>query len=111
MMEELTAAEEAKKIIDGLSVSSSDNPTVLATLRKAYDLARRATTPTSSSAGALNEVRHEVGLALSDLTSSLQARTLTQEKIDAAKAAVNVWIKFLKGRSEARSDADTEGKD
>jgi hypothetical protein len=33
MMEELTAAEEAKKIIDGLSVSSPDNPTVLATLR------------------------------------------------------------------------------
>ena len=98
-MQELAAAEEAKKVIDTLSVSSADTPTMLETLRKAYDQARRGTTPILSSAGALNAARDEVVLVLNGLIGSLQARSVTSEKIDRAKAAVDAWIKFLKGRS------------
>ena len=53
-MQELAAAEGAKKVINALLVSSADTPTMLETLRKAYDQARRGTTPILSSAGALN---------------------------------------------------------
>jgi hypothetical protein len=95
-MAELAAAEEAKKVIDTLTVSSPDSPTTVETLRKAYDLARRATTPTLSSSGALNDARHEVVFALNDLIGSLQARSVTQEKIDRAKAAADAWIKLLR---------------
>ena len=98
-MQELAAAEEAKKVIDTLSVTSPDTPTIVDTLRNAYDQARRATTPILSSAGALNASRDEVVLALNGLIGSLQARSLTAENIDRAKAAVDVWIKLLKGRS------------
>jgi len=98
-MEELAAAEEAQKIIDTLSVSSPDTPTIVDTLRHAYDQARRGTTPILSSAGALDASRNEVVLALNGLTGSLQARSLTTDKIDRAKAAVDVWIKLLKGHS------------
>ena len=97
-MEELAAAEEAKKVIDTLTVSSPDNPTILATLRNAYDQARRGATPILSSAEALNAARNEVGIALPDLIGALKSRSLTQEKIDRAKAAVNGWIMLLTGR-------------
>ena len=98
-MQELAAAEGAKKVINALLVSSADTPTMLETLRKAYDQARRGTTPILSSAGALNAARDEVVLVLNGLIGSLQARSLTSKKIDRAKAAVDAWIKFLKGRS------------
>ena len=98
-MEELAAAEEAQKIIDTLSVTSPDTPTMLETLRRAYDEARRGTTPILSSASALNASRDEVVLALNGLIGSLQARSLTSENIERAKVAVDVWIKLLKGRS------------
>jgi hypothetical protein len=98
-MEELAAAEEAQKVIDTLSITSPDTPTIVDTLRRAYDQARRGTTPILSSAGALNASRGEVVLALNGLIGWLQGRSLTSENIDRAKAAVDVWIALLKGRS------------
>jgi hypothetical protein len=98
-MEELAAAEEAQKIIETLSVTAPDTPTMLEALRRTYDQARRGTTPILSNAGALNASRDEVVLVLNGLIGSLQARSLTPEKIDRAKAAVDAWIKLLKGRS------------
>lgn len=98
-MEELAAAEDAKKVIDTLSVTSPDSPTILETLRRAYDQARRAMTPTFSSDDAVHAARNEAVLALNDVIGSLQARSLTPEKIDRGKAAVDAWIKLLKGQS------------
>jgi hypothetical protein len=98
-MQELAAAEEAQKIIDTLSVTSPETPTIVDTLRKDSEHARRATTPILSSAVVLNASRDEVVLALNGLIGSLQARSLAAENIDRAKAAVDVWIKLLKGRS------------
>jgi hypothetical protein len=80
-MEELAAAEEAQKVIDTLSVTSPDTPTIVDTLRRAYDQARRGATPILSSAGALNASRAEVVLALNGLIGSLQARSLASENI------------------------------
>jgi hypothetical protein len=96
-MEELAAAEEAKKIIDALSTTSPSDPTIAATLRNAYDQARRGATPILSSAMVLNAARYEVVLELNDLIHSLQLQSLTQQKINRAKAAVDAWIKLLKG--------------
>jgi hypothetical protein len=96
-MEELAAAEEAKKIIDTLSTISPSDPTIAATLRNAYDQARRGATPLLSSAMALNAARYEAVLGLNDLIHSLQLQSLTKEKINRAKAAVDAWIKLLKG--------------
>jgi hypothetical protein len=95
-MEELAAAEDATKTIDTLSVTSPDSPTIVETLRRAYDQARRAKTPTLSSGDAVNTARSEAVLALNDVIGSLQARSLTPEKINRAKAAVGGWIKLLK---------------
>jgi hypothetical protein len=96
-MEELVAAEEAKKIIDTLSTTSPSDPTIAATLRNAYDQARRGATPILSSAMVLNAARYEAVLELNDLIHSLQFQSLTQQKINRAKAAVDAWIKLLKG--------------
>jgi hypothetical protein len=96
-MEELAAAEEAKKIIDTLSTTSPSDPTIAATLRNAYDQARRGATPILSSAMVLNAARYEAVLELNDLIHSLQLQSLTQQKINRAKAAVDAWIKLLKG--------------
>src|SRR5262245_7932185 len=96
-MEELLAAEEAKKVIDTLSVSSPDNETIKTTLRQAYDQARRGATPILSSAEALNAARNEVGIALPNLIGALKNGSLSQKKIDGAKAAVNAWIMLLTG--------------
>ena len=98
-MEELAAAKDAAKTIDTLSVTSPDSPTIVETLRRAYDQARRAMTPTLSSGVAVNAARSEAVLALNDVIGSLQAQSLTPEQIDRAKAAVDAWIKFLKEQS------------
>jgi len=45
-MEELSAAEDAAKTIDTLSVTSPDSPTIVKTLRRAYDQERRPAVPT-----------------------------------------------------------------
>jgi hypothetical protein len=43
--------------------------------------------------------RSEAVLALNDVIGSLQARSLTPEKINRAKAAVGGWVKLLKEQS------------
>ena len=96
MSEELAAAEEAKKLTDTLEPISPDTPTIVETLRRAYDQARRAVAQGSSSDTALNEVQNDVILALNEVIGSLQARTLTQERIDKAKGLLDAWIKLLK---------------
>jgi hypothetical protein len=90
--EELAAAEEAKRLTDTLEPISPDTPTIVKTLRRAYDQARRAVAQGFSSDTALNEVRNDVVLALNQVIGSLQARTLAQEKIDRAKGLVDTWI-------------------
>jgi hypothetical protein len=99
MSEELAAAEEAKKVTDTLAPISPDTPTILETLRGAYDHARRGVAQGFSSDSALNEVRNEVILALNEVIGSLQARSLSQEKIDKAKGLVNAWIRLLREQS------------
>jgi len=98
-MEEMAAAEEAKKVIDTLSTASPNDPTIAATLRNAYDQARRGATPILSSAMALNAARYEAVMELNELIHSLPRQSLTQEKINRANAAVDAWIKLLKGHS------------
>jgi len=94
--EELTDAEEAKKIIDTLEPISPEAQTIVETLRRAYDQARRGVAQGFSSEVILNEARNEVILALNEIIGSLQARTLTEEKINKAKRLVEGWIKLLK---------------
>jgi hypothetical protein len=94
--EELTDAEEAKKIIDTLEPISPDAPSIVETLRRAYDQARRGVAQGFSNEVTLNDVRNEVVLALNEIIGSLQARTLTEEKINKAKGLVDGWIKLLK---------------
>jgi hypothetical protein len=99
MSEELAAAEEAKKLTDTLAPITPDTPTILETLRRGYDQARRGVAQGLSSDFALNEVRNEVVLALNEVIGSLQARTLDQDKIDKANSLVDEWIKLLKEQS------------
>jgi len=102
-MQELAAAEDAKKVIDTLSVTS-DSPNTLETLHHIYDQARRANSPIISSTDAVNAAaRNKALLALNDIIGSLQARSLTPAKIDRGKVALDAWIKLLKGQSEASS--------
>jgi hypothetical protein len=96
MSEELAAAEEARKLTDTLSPISPDTPTIVETLRRAYDEARRGVAEGSSTDTTLNEVRNDVVLALNEVIGFLQARTLTQDKIDKAKGLVDTWIELLK---------------
>jgi hypothetical protein len=96
---ELTVAEEAKRLIDTLEPISPDTPTIVETLRRAYDQARRGVAQDIASDGTLNDVRNEVVLALNEIIGSLQARTLLQEKIDKAKGRVDEWINLLKEQS------------
>jgi hypothetical protein len=102
--EELAAAEEARQLTATLVPISPDTPTIVETLRRAYDQARRAEAEGLSSETALNQVRNDVILALNEVIGSLQARTLNEEKIDKAKGLLDAWIKLLKEeRMPARS--------
>jgi len=62
---------------------------VLTTLGKA----KNAAILNLSSGGVLNEARSKVGIAASNLLHGLP----TQEKIDKAKFAIDVWIRELEG--------------
>jgi hypothetical protein len=87
--EELKVAEAALAAINTL-FTSVPNPDILATLRKAKDVATRATT-TVRSERLLNEARHTVEIALSDLTHG----PLGRRKINKAKDAIEVWVNRL----------------
>jgi dihydroxyacetone kinase-like predicted kinase len=82
--EELKAAKAAKAAINALAIRKSEG---LTTLKHAYRIA----VLNLSSGGLLNEARGNVGIALSNLMHGLP----TEEKIDSAKSAIDVWIKEL----------------
>ena len=84
---ELEPAKAAKAAINALS--KTPKSAVLATLQKAT----RDAILNLSSGGALNEARGKVGIALSNIMHGLP----TQEKIDKAKFAIDVWIRELEG--------------
>jgi hypothetical protein len=81
--EELEAAIAAKAAINAL-LSGTPKSEVRATL----DKARRDAIINLSSGGTLNATRAKVGIAISNVIHGLP----TQEKIDKAKLAINVWI-------------------
>jgi hypothetical protein len=85
---ELEAAKAAKAAINALSMATPKSA-VLATLVKA----KHAAVFNPSSGAALNEARANVGIALSILIHGMP----TQEKIDKAKFAIDVWIRELEG--------------
>ena len=83
---ELEAAKAAKAAIDFL-LTAKPRSGVLTTLGKA----KNAAILNLSSGGVLNEARSKVGIAVSNLFHGLP----TQEKIDKAKFAIDVWIREL----------------
>jgi hypothetical protein len=85
--EELKAAKAAKAAIEALSTTPLSNSVFLAALNKA----NHAAILNLSSGGALNDARSNVGIALSNVIHSPR----TQEKIDKAKRAIDVWIREL----------------
>jgi hypothetical protein len=108
-MEELAAAERAKKVIDTLVVTSPNSQNTLETLRRVYDQARNANWQAFSSDDEVNAgARNKALLALNDIIASLQARWLTPAKINRGKTALDPWIKLLKAsQSTAGQDGET----
>jgi hypothetical protein len=90
--EEFKAARAAKAAIDAL-LTTSPKSAALATLKKA----NHAAILNLSSGGVLNEARSKVGIAVSNLLHGLP----TQEKIDKAKFAIDVWIRELEASPAA----------
>jgi hypothetical protein len=84
--EELQAAKEAKAMVGALLTRPIS--TVSAELRKAKTI---AVVNLGGGAGALNEARANVGIALSNLMD----RPPMPEGINNAKAAIDAWIKEL----------------
>ena len=91
--EELEAAKAAQAVISTLSTSAL-NSNVVAALRSATSVATNAIT-TFPSEGPLNEARHTVGIALSDLIAALDEGPITEDKIDKAKGAIEAWMNQL----------------
>jgi hypothetical protein len=90
--EELKAAKAAKAAINSLLTATTKGVSV--TLKNA----NHAAILNLGSGGALNEARGMVGIALSNLLHGLP----TEEKIDKAKSAIDVWIKELERSSVIR---------
>jgi hypothetical protein len=90
--EERNWAERADKVIRMLSASSPNDETTMSTLRSAVDAATKPLmVQTFSSDGALNNARGEAGIALNGAMEGLSNRTLTSEKIDRARRAIEDW--------------------
>jgi hypothetical protein len=85
ILEELKAAKTAKAAVDVLSTPTRKSE-VSGKLRKA----NHAAVLNLSSGGALNEVRGDVGIALSNLMD--EHGQPTPMKIDKAKRAIEAWI-------------------
>jgi hypothetical protein len=90
--EELETAKQTQTVICRLSTSSAPDPNVVATLRKAKDVAAHAIS-TFPKEALLNDARNKIIHALYDLIRG----PLTQEKIDSAKGAIGVWTLRLLG--------------
>jgi hypothetical protein len=92
--EELSVAKAAKAAIDALSTVGPD-PSIVATLRDARNVAASAMTFLGE--GPLNDERDEIGIAFSILIRALGDSSLTREKIENAKGALENWLKLLEG--------------
>jgi hypothetical protein len=90
--EELETAELTQAVINGLSLSSTPDSDVVATLRKAKDVAAHAISIFPREA-LLNAARNETVHVLYGLIRG----PITQEKIDDAKGAIGVWTLRLMG--------------
>jgi hypothetical protein len=90
--EKLETAKQTQAVISGLSLSSSPDAGVVATLRKAKDVAAHAISIFPREAP-LNDARNEMVHALYGLIRG----PITQEKIDNAKGAIGVWTLRLLG--------------
>jgi hypothetical protein len=92
--QELSVAKSANAAIDTLS-TSGPNPSIVATLRRARDVAASAMTFLGE--GPLNDERDKVGIAFSILIRELGDGGPTREKIENAKGAIEDWMKLLDG--------------
>ena len=92
--EELSVAKSAKAAIDALS-AAGPNSSIVETLRHARDVAASAMTFLGE--GPLNDERDKVGIAFSILIRAPGDSSLTREKIEDAKAAIENWMKLLDG--------------
>jgi hypothetical protein len=100
--EELSVAKSAKAAIDALS-TLGPNPSIVETLRHARDVAASAMTFLGD--GPLNDERDKIGITFSILIRALGDSSLTREKIENAKGAIEDWMKLLEGatpRSEPK---------
>jgi len=100
--QELSVARSAKAAIEALS-TTGPNPSLIATLRRARDVAASAMTFLGE--GPLNDERDKIGIAFSILIRALGDSSLTREKIENAKGAIEDWMKLLEGatpRSEPK---------
>jgi hypothetical protein len=94
---ELEAAKAAKAAINAL-LTTSPKSAELATLKKANHAAiLNLSGGGPSNQRVLNEARRKVGIAVSNLLHGLP----TQEKIDKAKLAIDVWIRELEAAKPA----------
>jgi hypothetical protein len=87
--EELKLAKQAKVVIE-----AKPRKETIEVLRKANVMATKQMT-TFSSAGPLNDARHNIGIALPPLIKALEKGQSTEGKINKAKDAVDAWIKHL----------------
>ena len=87
--EELKLAKQAKVVIE-----RKPRTETIEVLHKAIQMATAQMT-TMSSAGRLNDARHKLGIVLPPVIKELEQGEPSQDKIDKAKAAIDVWIKEL----------------
>jgi hypothetical protein len=98
--QELNVAQSAKAAIDALS-TVGPNSSLVETLRHARDVAASAMTFLGE--GPL--MRDKIKIAFSTLIRALRDSSLTREKIETAKDAIEDWMKLLEGatpRSEPK---------
>jgi hypothetical protein len=95
--EDLEAAKAAKAAIDWLLTASAKSA-ALGALKRAKNVAVLNLSSGGPSNQILNEARSKVGIAVSSLLHGLP----TQEKIDKAKFAIDVWIRELEAASRQR---------
>jgi hypothetical protein len=86
LKEELALAKQAKAAIEGKLTNEA-----VEVFRKAYHMA--VTQPALSSEGSLTDARHKVALALPKVTGALGQPS--QDQIDDAKSAIELWIEEL----------------
>jgi hypothetical protein len=89
--EELKVARQAQIAIEMLSTRPE---AAIGILRNAKDVAGHGMIIILSGEELLNAARHKVAIALPDLING----PLTRESIDAAKGAIEAWVKLLEAQ-------------